>query len=104
MQLDLPGVKAESVDIGFEKNTLSIRGERERSIRAPEKGEVRVFFAERDWGTFTRSLRFPQHVAGDNISATFDAGVLTIRIPKSEAAKPRKIQIRTASETKQVEG
>jgi HSP20 family protein len=96
--------KAESVDIGFEKNTLSIRGERERSIRAPEKGEVRVFFAERDWGTFTRSLRFPQHVAGDNISATFDAGVLTIRIPKSEAAKPRKIQIRTASETKQVEG
>lgn len=104
VQLDLPGVKTEAVDIGFEKNTLTIRGERERGIRAPEKGELRVFFAERDWGSFTRSLRFPQHVAGDNIAATFDAGVLTVRIPKTEAAKPRKIQINAGGETKQVQG
>ena len=104
VQLDLPGVAAESVDINFERNTLSVRGERARSIRAAEKGEVRVFFAERDWGTFTRSLRFPQHVAGDNISATFDAGVLTVRIPKTEAAKPRKIPVTTAAAPKQVEG
>jgi len=98
VQLDLPGVKADAVDIGFEKNTLTIRGERVRGINAPEKGELRVFFAERDWGSFTRSLRFPQHVAGDNITASFDGGVLTIRIPKTEAAKPRKIQISTGSE------
>lgn len=104
VQLDLPGVNPEKVDINFEKNTLSIRGERERGIVAPEKGELRVFFAERDWGTFTRSLRFPQHVAGENITATFDAGVLTIRIPKTEAAKPRKIQIKTPLETMQVAG
>lgn len=104
VQLDLPGVKTEAVDIGFEKNTLTIRGERERGIRAPEKGELRVFFAERDWGSFIRSLRFPQHVAGDNISATFEAGVLTVRIPKTEAAKPRKIQINAVGETKQVQG
>lgn len=104
VQLDLPGVKTEAVDIGFEKNTLTIRGERERGIRAPEKGELRVFFAERDWGSFTRSLRFPQHVAGDNISATFEAGVLTVRIPKTEAAKPRKIQINAVGETRQVQG
>lgn len=102
--LDLPGVKAEQVEISFEKNTLTIRGERERAIRAPEKGELRVFFAERDWGSFTRSLRFPLHVAGDNIGATFDAGVLTIRVPKTEAAKPRKIQISTGAEPKQVQG
>jgi len=104
VQLDLPGVKGEAVDISFERNTLTVRGERERTIRAPEKGELRVFFAERDWGTFTRSLRFPQHVAGDGISASFDAGVLTIRIPKSEAAKPRKIQITAVEAPKQVEG
>ena len=104
VQLDLPGVKGEGVDISFERNTLTVRGERERTIRAPEKGELRVFFAERDWGTFTRSLRFPQHVAGDGISASFDAGVLTIRIPKSEAAKPRKIQITAVEAPKQVEG
>jgi HSP20 family protein len=104
VQLDLPGVRAESVDINFERNTLTIRGERERGIRAPEKGELRVFFAERDWGTFTRSLRFPQHVAGDNISAEFTDGVLTVRVPKTEAAKPRKIQISVGNAPKQVEG
>lgn len=106
VQLDLPGVAAESVDINFERNTLSIRGERQQSIRAAEKGETRVFFAERDWGTFTRSLRFPQHVAGDGISANFDAGVLTVRIPKTEAAKPRKIPVTSAAAAapKQVEG
>lgn len=104
VQLDLPGVNPEKVEINFEKNTLSIRGERERGIVAPDKGELRVFFAERDWGTFTRSLRFPQHVAGENITATFDAGVLTVRIPKTEAAKPRKIQITTPVEAKQVAG
>ncbi len=104
VQLDLPGVKPDNVDINFERNTLSIRGQRDRGFVAPEKGELRVFFAERDWGTFTRSLRFPQHVAGDDITATFDAGVLTVRIPKSEAAKPRKIQIQTPAEAKQVAG
>lgn len=102
--LDLPGVKAEQVDISFEKNTLTVRGERERAIRTPEKGELRVFFAERDWGSFVRSLRFPLHVAGDNIAASFEDGVLTIRVPKTEAAKPRKIQISTLGETKQVQG
>ncbi|HEX4934340.1 MAG TPA: Hsp20/alpha crystallin family protein [Gemmatimonadaceae bacterium] len=105
VQLDLPGVKTDGVEISFEKNTLTIRGERPRGFGAPEKGELRVFFAERDWGSFSRSLRFPQHVAGDNISATFDAGVLTVRVPKSEAAKPRKIQINVpTNEVKQVEG
>jgi HSP20 family protein len=104
VQLDLPGVKSEQVELHFEKNTLTVRGERSRGIVAPEKGELRVFFAERDWGTFTRSLRFPQHVAGDNIAASLDAGILTVRIPKTEAAKPRKIQISTNGEPKQVQG
>jgi HSP20 family protein len=102
--LDLPGVRAEQVEISFERNTLTVRGERERAISAPEKGELRVFFAEREWGSFVRSLRFPQHVAGDNIVANFDQGVLTIRVPKTEAAKPRKIEIATGSTTKQVQG
>ena len=104
VQLDLPGVNAESVDIDFERNTLTIKGTRARTIRAPEKGELRVFFAERDWGAFTRSLRFPQHIVGENISATFSDGVLTVTVPKSELAKPRKIAITTPAETRQVEG
>jgi len=102
--LDLPGVGAEQVEINFERNTLTVRGERARAISAPEKGELRVFFAERDWGSFARSLRFPQHVSGENITASFDQGVLTIRVPKSEAAKPRKIEITSAGAPRQVQG
>jgi len=91
--VDLPGVAAERVDISFERNTLTISGVREATLKTPEKGELRVFFAERPGGSFSRSLRFPQYVEGDKISASFDRGVLTITVPKAEAAKSRKITI-----------
>ncbi|MFN8580454.1 MAG: Hsp20/alpha crystallin family protein [Gemmatimonadaceae bacterium] len=93
--VDLPGVNAESVEINFERNTLTISGAREAQVKAPESGELRVFFAERAVGSFTRSLRFPQYVEGDKITAQFDRGVLTITVPKAEAAKPRKIAVGT---------
>lgn len=102
VQLDLPGVPSENVEIDFERNTLTIKGTRARTIQAPEKGELRVFFAERDWGNFTRSLRFPQHIVGTHIEATFANGVLTVTVPKSEEVKARKIQINAQPETKQV--
>lgn len=104
VQLDLPGISADQVEITFERNTLTVRGNRPRTLQAPETGELRVFFAERDWGSFTRSLRFPQHVVGDNIEAKFADGVLTIHIPKSEASKPRRIAINAASESRQING
>ena len=91
VSIDLPGLTAENVDINFEKNTLSVRGMREQTSTNTEGS--RVFFAERDWGAFQRSLRFPQHVEGDRITAAFTNGVLTITVPKSEGAKPRKIAI-----------
>jgi HSP20 family protein len=91
VSIDLPGLTAENVDINFEKNTLSVRGMREQT--STNKEGARVFFAERDWGAFQRSLRFPQHVEGDRITAAFTNGVLTITVPKSEGAKARKIAI-----------
>lgn len=91
--VDLPGVNAEQVDVAFEKNTLTIAGTREQQLKAPEAGELRVFSAERAVGAFSRSLRFPQYVEGDKISAKFDRGVLTVTVPKAEAAKPRKITV-----------
>ena len=96
VQTDLPGLNPEQVDISFDRNTLTIRGNRPATIPAPEKGERRVFFAERAHGAFTRSLRFPQYVEGAKIEATYDNGVLTITVPKAEAAKPRKIAIAAA--------
>jgi HSP20 family protein len=93
VQLDLPGIAPEQVDITFDRNTLTVSGTRSGTIEAPEKGELRVFFAERATGAFTRSLRFPQYVEGGRIDAGYANGVLTITVPKAEAAKPRKIGI-----------
>ena len=94
VQLDLPGIKAEDVDINFERNTLTISGKRGPTLKAPEQGELRVFFAERAAGSFTRSLRFPQYVEGSKIEATYADGILTVSVPKAEAAKARKIAIK----------
>jgi HSP20 family protein len=102
VQLDLPGLTAEHVDIAFDRNTLTINGTRPQTIQAPDNGEVRVFFAERAYGSFQRSLRFPQYVMSDRIEANFDNGVLTITVPKAEEAKPRKIAIGAPAQAKQV--
>lgn len=102
VQLDLPGIAPENVDIVFDQNTLTVRGTRPATIQAPEKGELKVFFAERAYGAFSRSLRFPRYVEGDRIEASHLNGVLTITVPKTEAAKPRKISINAPVEAKQV--
>ena len=93
VQLDLPGLKRDQVEVNFDRNTLTIRGTRTDTIPSAEKGELRVFFAERAPGSFSRTLRFPQYVEASRIEAAFADGVLTVTVPKSEAAKPRKIEI-----------
>ena len=99
VQLDLPGLSAEHVDVSFDRNVLTVQGTRPSPMQAPENGELKVFYAERAYGSFTRSLRFPQYVQSDRIQASFDQGVLTITVPKAEAAKARKIQIGPAVES-----
>jgi HSP20 family protein len=91
VSIDLPGLAAENVDIEFDRHTLTVRGMRERP--AANKEGTRVFFEERAWGSFERSLRFPQYVEPAKITAEFANGILTITVPKSEAAKPHKILI-----------
>jgi HSP20 family protein len=93
VQLDLPGLTRDQVEVNFDRNTLSIRGTRAATIPAAEKGELRVFFAERLPGTFSRTVRFPQYVEASKIEAAFNNGVLTVTIPKSDAGKPRKIEV-----------
>jgi HSP20 family protein len=93
VQLDLPGLTPDQVDVNFDRNTLTVRGSRGATIPSVEKGEVRVFFAERAPGAFSRSIRFPQYVESTKIEASFADGVLTITVPKAETAKPRKIEI-----------
>ncbi len=96
--VELPGVDPSAVDLSFEQNTLAIRGTKEPTIQRDEKEELRVYNAERVSGSFERVVRLPEHVDGDRIAASYDKGVLTISVPKSAAAQPRKIQIAGAQD------
>ena len=90
---ELPGVSPDQVDVSFEQNVLTIRGTKPASFDVANEGELRVFAAERVHGTFERAVRLPEFVNADRISANFANGLLTITIPKAEAAQPRKIAI-----------
>ena len=94
----LPGLKPEDVDITITGQNLSIRGE----FKADDKVERdQYLYRERRYGTFHRQLQLPVRVQGDAATATFEDGVLTLSIPKSEEVKPRQIQVKPAP--KQVE-
>ena len=90
--VDLPGLEPGDVNVTFEDGMLSITGKREFS--AEDRGETwhRI---ERSFGTFARSMRLPQTADTERIEATFDKGVLTVSVPKTEQAKPRTIEVRS---------
>jgi HSP20 family protein len=96
--VDVPGVDPSAIDVSFEQNVLTIRGSKPTDMGAKGEEELRVHSAERITGPFERSLRLPQYVDGENISAEFVHGVLFLTIPKMKAAQARRIAIRTASE------
>jgi HSP20 family protein len=93
VQAELPGVSPDQVDVSFEQNVLTIRGTKPSSFDVNAEGELRVFAAERVHGGFERSVRLPEFVDADRIEAKFAHGLLTITVPKAEAAKPRRIAI-----------
>src|SRR5690349_23187203 len=99
IHVELPGVSPEQVDVSFEQNILTIRGTKPASFDVASEGEVRVFAAERVHGGFERSVRLPEFVDADRIEATFANGLLTITVPKAQAAQPRKITIRGAEQS-----
>jgi len=93
---ELPGVDASQVDISFEQNVLTIRGTKKSAIDATADGELRVYAAERVTGNFERTVRLPEFVDGQKIGAEFTNGLLTITVPKAQAAQARKIDIKAA--------
>jgi len=94
VEVELPGIDPEAVDISVEDSTLIVRGERSFSAEVNEEGLHRV---ERRYGSFARTLSLPATASSEGIEASFDKGVLRIEVPKVEEAKPRKIQIKAAS-------
>ena len=90
----LPGIKPEDVEITMTGQTLTLRGE----FKADQTVEQsRYLVQERRYGTFHRQIELPVRVQGDRAEASFENGLLTLRIPKSEEVKPRQIQIHAGS-------
>src|SRR5215212_9270138 len=90
LRADLPGMSEEDVNIELEDSTLTVSGERKAEHEGKKEGYYRV---ERASGAFQRSLTLPKAVDPETVSASFDRGVLEIRIPKPEERKPRRIHI-----------
>ena len=87
---DLPGLGEEDVNIEVEDRVLTVSGERKATHESAKDGYHRV---ERAFGSFSRSLTLPEGVNAEAVEASFDRGVLEVRIPKPEERKPRKITI-----------
>ena len=90
LKADLPGMSDDDVSIEVQDNTLTISGERQAEHVQREKGWHRI---ERSFGRFSRALALPDGVDPDAVTADFDRGVLSVRIPKPEARQPRRIAI-----------
>jgi HSP20 family protein len=86
---DLPGVATDSIELTVEQNVLTVHATRSR----PEAENVEMVAAERPYGTFSRQLFLGERLDTEHIDANYDAGVLTLRIPVTERAKPRKVTI-----------
>jgi HSP20 family protein len=95
VEFDLPGVAPESVDLDVERNVLTVRAE-----RPARSGEQEMVAAERSRGVFSRQLILGDNLDTSKIDASYDAGVLTLRIPVAERAKPRKITIASKAENR----
>src|SRR5689334_12042943 len=98
---DLPGVPQDKISVEVEDGTLTVSAERERSLEISNGGYHRV---ERRFGSFARTVGLPQGVTEDAIKASYNDGVLEIRVPKPEQVKPRKIEIGVKNEPKTIEG
>ena len=92
VESELPGLTLEDLDVSVRGNELTISGER----KIAEQKEANWHRRERGYGRFTRTLQIPWEIDADKVEATLRDGVLTVKLPKSESAKPRKVQVLTA--------
>lgn len=90
LKADLPDVKLEDVNIQIENGNLTLKGERKFQKEENGKGYQRV---ERSYGTFARYFSLPDTVDSENVRADYANGVLTVKLPKKEVAKPRSIKV-----------
>ncbi|WP_309474720.1 Hsp20/alpha crystallin family protein [Streptomyces ipomoeae] len=100
VHLDLPGIDPDSIDLSVEQNVLTVRAERP----APQVSQSELVVAERPYGVFRRQLFLGETLDVEHIEASYEAGVLTVRIPVAEKAKSRRIEISHGEEKKELAG
>lgn len=101
VSFDLPGVSPDAIELDVERNVLTVKAER-RPL--PSGDEVQMQVSERPLGVFSRQLFLGDTLDSDHITADYEAGVLTLRIPVAEKAKPRRIEITgTHSDRKEIQ-
>jgi HSP20 family protein len=101
LAFDLPGASPDAIDIDLERNILTVTAERRPAATADD---VQMELSERPLGVFSRRIALADTLDTDNITAGYDAGVLTLRIPIAEGAKPRKIAISGGSSRREISG
>jgi HSP20 family protein len=95
---DIPGVAPDAIELNVERNVLTVKAER-RPVE--HQGETQI--TERPLGVFSRQLFLGDTLDTDRITADYEAGVLTLRIPVLEKAKPRRIEVTAATDRKQID-
>ena len=96
LEFDLPGIHPDSLDIDVERNVLTIKAE-----RPARNGDWEFLASERPKGHFSRQLVLGDNLDLDNVAASYEAGVLRLRVPVAERAKPRKIAVETTTSSDQ---
>jgi HSP20 family protein len=94
LKADVPGVDLKDIDIQLENGTLTVKGERKFEKEETNKGFHRM---ERTYGSFVRIFTVPDTVDSENVKAAYEAGVLTITLPKKEIAKPKAIKVQVSN-------
>jgi HSP20 family protein len=94
LKADLPDVNQKDIDVRVENQTLTIAGTRNFETTEEKKGFHRI---ERNYGQFVRSFAVPNTFDTENIGANYQNGVLTVKLPKKEAAKPRQVKVEVKS-------
>jgi HSP20 family protein len=94
LKAELPDMREQDIDLTVEDNTLTLRGERKFDAEVTEDQFHRI---ERSYGSFARTFALPPTVDAGKVSAQYKAGVLTVRLPLREEAKPKQIKVEVAA-------
>lgn len=98
VMFDLPGVTPDAIDVDVERNVLTVKAERRPTVH---EGDVEMQVAERPLGVFSRQVFLGDNLDTERIHAEYESGVLSLRIPVAEQAKPRKIEIKAGAAGKE---